>query len=126
MDRMLNRFFLENGGKQSFSKFIVPEFGFGSTTDVDDDFREYMTQNIIPIFQSKLNKGYLKKVPITSTETLTPVIGNLADYQKLINGYFNSGEIRYTKVNDLRYEFRIPKDPSFNYSVCFSIDIGKI
>ena len=126
MDRVLNRYFLEDGGKQSFNKFIVPEFGFGSTTDVDDDFREYMTQNIIPIFQSKLNKGYLKKVPITANQTLTPVIGNLADYQKLINGYFNSSEIRYTKVNDLRYEFRIPKDPSFNYSVCFSLDIGKI
>lgn len=126
IDRILNRYFLDDGGKQSFNKFIVPEFGFGSTSDVDDDFKEYMTQNIIPIFQSKLNKGYLKKVPITANQTLTPVIGDLADYQKLINGYFNSDEIRYTKVNDLRYEFRIPKDPSFNYSVCFSLDIGKI
>ena len=126
IDRMLNRYFLENGGKESFNKFIIPEFGFGSTSDIDDDFKEYMNQNIIPIFQSKLNRGYLKKIPITVNETLVPVIGNLADYQKLINGYFNSEEVRYTKVNDLRYEFRIPKDPSFNYSVCFSIDIGKI
>jgi hypothetical protein len=51
---------------------------------------------------------------------------NYNTFEKLINGYFNSDEIRYTKVNDLRYEFRIPKDPSFNYSVCFSLDIGKI
>jgi hypothetical protein len=54
------------------------------------------------------------------------VIGDLADYQKLINGYYPSQEIRYTKVNELKYEFRIPKDPSFNYSLAFSIQIGKI
>ena len=126
MDRMLNRYFLENGGKKSFDQFIIPEFGFGSLTDVDDDFKEYMRQNILAIFQSKNNGGYLKKIPVSQNETLIPVIGDLADYQKLINGYFRSPEIRYTKVNELRFEFRVPKDPSFNYSVCFSIEIGKI
>ncbi len=126
VDRMLTRYFLENGGKRTFDQFILPEFGFGTSTDLDDDFKEYMNQNIIPIFQSKNNGGYLKKIPISASQTLTPVIGDLADYQKLINGYFRSSEIRYTKINELRYEFRVPKDPSFNYSVCFSIEIGKI
>ena len=126
IDRMLNRYFLEDGGKKSFEEFIIPEFGFGTLTDVDDDFKEYMNQNIIPIFQSKNNGGYLKKIPVAQGQSLTPVVGDLADYQKLINGYFRSSEIRYTKVNELRYEFRVPKDPSFNYSVCFSIEIGKI
>jgi hypothetical protein len=126
IDRMLTRYFLDDGGKKSFQEFIVPEFGFGTITDIDDDFKEYMSQNIIPIFQSKNNGGYLKKVPIAQNQSLTPVVGNLADYQKLIDGYFRSSEIRYTKINELRYEFRVPKDPSFDYSVCFSIEIGKI
>jgi hypothetical protein len=126
IDRMLTRYFLDNGGKQSFDKFIVPEFGFGSLSDVDDDFREYIRLNVLPIFQSKNNGSYLKKIPVANPQSLTPVIGDLADYQKLINGYYPSQEIRYTKVNELRYEFRIPKDPSFNYSLAFSIQIGKI
>ena len=126
IDRMLTRYFLDDGGKKSFQEFIVPEFGFGTITDIDDDFKEYMSQNIIPIFQSKNNGGYLKKVPIAQNQSLTPVVGNLADYQKLIDGYFRSSEIRYTKINELRYEFRVPKDPSFDYSVSFSIEIGKI
>ena len=126
VDRMLTRFFLENGGKESFNEFIIPEFGFGSLTDVDDDFREYIKLNVLPIFQSKDNGSYMKKIPVADPQSLTPVIGNLADYQKLINGYYPSQEIRYTKVNELKYEFRIPKDPSFNYSLAFSIQIGKI
>lgn len=126
MDRMLTRYFLENGGKQTFDQFIIPEFGFGTLTDVNDDFNEYMRLNVIPIFQSRNNGSYLKKIPVANPNSLTPVIGDLPDYQKLINGYYPSQEIRYTKVNELRYEFRIPKDPSFNYSLAFSIQIGKI
>lgn len=126
MDRMLIRYFLEDGAKQTFQKFIVPEFGFGTLSDINDDFNEYMKLNIIPTFQSKNNGSYLKKVPVSNPDSLVTVAGDFADYQKLINGYYPSPDIRYTKVNELRYEFRIPKDPSFNYSLAFSIQIGKI
>lgn len=126
MDRILTRYFLEDGAKETFQKFIVPEFGFGSLSDINDDFNEYMRLNVIPIYQSKNNGSYLKKVPVQNSSTLIPVIGDLADYQKITNTYLPSQEIRYTKVNELRYEFRIPKDPSFNYSLAFSLQIGKI
>jgi hypothetical protein len=126
MDRILIRYFLEDGAKQTFQTFIVPEFGFGSLSTVDDDFNEYMKQNILPIYQSKDNGTYLKKIALSPNVNLGPVIGNLADYQKLINGYYPTQEVRYTKVNELRYQFRIPKTPSFDYSLSFSIQIGKI
>jgi len=126
VDRMLYKYFLNDGGKKSFNEFIVPEFGFGSLSTVDDDFKEYIYSNIVNTFQSKKMVGSVKKLPLNQNQTMTPVIGDLADYQKLINGYFVSSEIKYTKVNDLRYEFKIPKDPSFNYSLSFSIQIGKI
>lgn len=126
MDRMLNRYFLEDGAKQTFQQFIVPEFGFGSLSDINDDFNEYMKLNVIPIFQSKNNGSYLKKIPVTNPASLTTIVGDLADYEKTINGYYQSPEIRFTKVNELRYEFKIAKDPSFNYSLAFSIQIGKI
>jgi hypothetical protein len=126
MDRILIRYFLEDGAKQTFQTFIVPEFGFGSLSTVDDDFNEYMKQNILPIYQSKDNGTYLKKIALSPNVNLDPVIGNLADYQKLINGYYPTQEVRYTKVNELRYQFRIPKTPSFDYSLSFSIQIGKI
>jgi hypothetical protein len=126
MDRILIRYFLEDGAKRTFQTFIVPEFGFGSLDTVDDDFKEYMQQNILPIYQSQNNGTYLKKIVISPNFNLDPVIGDLADYQKLINEYYPSQEVRYTKINELRYQFRIPKTPSFDYSLAFSIQIGKI
>lgn len=126
VDRILTRFFLENGGKEAFNNFIIPEFGFGSTSSIDDDFMEYIKLNVLPLFQTKDNGPFLKKLPIMSSQVLTPVVGEFADYQKLINEYYPSEEIRFTKVNELIYEFRIPKNPSTNYSLAFSIKIGKI
>ena len=126
MDRMLINYFLNDGAKKTFQTFIVPEFGFGTESDINDDFIEYMNLNVIPIFQVENNGGYVKRITVTNTQDLTAVVGNYADYQKLANGYFPSQEIRYTKVNELRYEFRLPKDPSFDYSLAFSIRIAKI
>jgi hypothetical protein len=126
MDRMLIRYFLEDGAIKTFEDFIVPEFGFGSLSDVNDDFNEYMKLNIVPIFQSKNNGSFVRKIPLQQRSVYIPVTGDYANYEKIINGYYPSQDVRYTKVNELRYEFRIPKDPSFNYSLAFSIDIGKI
>jgi hypothetical protein len=126
IDRMLYKYFLNDGGEKTFREFIVPEFGFGSLSTVDDDFKEYIYKNIVNTFQSKNIGSYIKKIPTSPSQDLFPVIGDLPDYQKVINGYFVSSEVRYTKVNDLKYEFNIPKDPSFDYSISFSIQIGKI
>jgi hypothetical protein len=68
----------------------------------------------------------VRKIPLQQRSVYIPVTGDYANYEKIINGYYPSQDVRYTKVNELRYEFRIPKDPSFNYSLAFSIDIGKI
>ena len=126
MDRMLIRYFLNDGAKQTFQEFIVPEFGFGTESDINDDFIEYMELNVVPIFQSQNNGTYLKKIPLVDPLDLPSVVGDYADYQKLSNGYLPSQEVKYTKVNELRYEFRLPKDPSFDYSIAFSIQIAKI
>jgi hypothetical protein len=126
IDRMTIRYFLEDGGKMTFSDFIVPEFGFGSSNDINDDFSEYMKVNVLPTYQSKNNGTYLKKVPQKDSTNLVTIKGDLEDYKKLINSYYPSQEIKYTKINELKYEFTLTKDPSYDYSLAFSIQIGKI
>lgn len=126
IDRIVIRYFLEDGGKLTFSNFIVPEFGFGSSSDINDDFGEYMKLNVLPTYQSKNNGTYLKKVPQKDSTSLSVVNGDLEDYKKLINSYYPSQEVKYTKINELKYEFVLTKDPSYDYSLAFSIQIGKI
>lgn len=126
IDRIAIRYFLEDGGKLTFSNFIVPEFGFGSSSDINDDFGEYMKLNILPTYQSKNNGTYLKKVPQKDSVSLPVVNGDLEDYKKLVNSYYPSQEVKYTKINELKYEFTLIKDPSYDYSLAFSIQIGKI
>ena len=125
-DRILERYFLNDGAKDVFRKFIVPEFGFGDLSGIDDDFNEYMGQNVVPVYKISNNGTYLKKIPVSPEIDLFPIENNLADYQKTINGYSISSDVSFTKINDIRYEFRISKDPSFDYSLAFSIEIEKI
>ena len=125
-DRIIKKHFLEDGAKLTFNKYIVPEFGYGTLSNVDDDFIEYIDKNVLLIYENKLNQGYLKKVSLKEGIDLPAIKSDLPDYQKLINGYYPSSEIKYTKVSELRYQFKIVKDPSFDYSVSFPITIGKI
>ena len=87
---------------------------------------KYKGLNLRGTYENKLNQGYLKKVSIKDGIDIPAIKSDLPDYQKLINGYYPSTEISYTKVDELRYQFKIVKDPSFDYSVSFSITIGKI
>jgi hypothetical protein len=125
-DRILKRYFLNDGAKEAFRKYIVPEFGFGDLSGIDDDFNDYIEKNVIPTYQTKNNGTYIKKVPVSPDEDLFPIESQLADYQKTINGYNLSQSLKYIKVDELRYEFILVKDPSFDYSISFSIEIGKI
>jgi len=85
-----------------------------------------MEQNVVPVYKISNNGTYLKKIPVSPEIDLFPIENNLADYQKTINGYSISSDVSFTKINDIRYEFRISKDPSFDYSLAFSIEIEKI
>ena len=125
-DRIIKKYFLEDGAKLTFNRYVIPEFGYGSLSSVDDDFIEYIDKNVLLTYENKLNQGYLKKVSVKDGIDIPAIKSDLPDYQKLINGYYPSTEISYTKVDELRYQFKIVKDPSFDYSVSFSITIGKI
>jgi hypothetical protein len=128
LDRMLVRFFNENGADKIFQKIIIPEFGFGSQSTISDDIEEYINRNIIQTYEAKELKAYIRKIPIvnSSTNPYGTIVSNLADYEKIINGFIPTSDSRFVKRNEHSYEFYISKDPAFDYSVAFSFQIGKI
>lgn len=128
LDRMLVRFFNENGADKIFQKIIIPEFGFGSQSTISDDIEEYINRNVIQTYEAKELKAYIRKIPISnsSTNPYGTIVSNLADYEKIINGFLPTSDTRFVKRNEHSYEFYISKDPAFDYSVAFSFQIGKI
>jgi len=128
LDRMLVRFFNENGADKIFEKIIIPEFGFGSLSTVSDDVEEYISQNIIQTYEAKELRAYVRKIPIANAATnpYGAVVANLADYEKVVNGFIPTADARFVKRTERVYEFYLTKDPSFDYSIAFSFQIGKI
>lgn len=126
ISRLVLKFFSENGAPDVFKKFILPEFGFGSKTSVTDDFESYINTNIINTYEAKVLKAFVKKVPLALNQNLAPVVTNLADHQKLLSGYYPTSSSSFAKRNDYIYEYTLIKDPGYDYSVSFSIEMGKI
>jgi hypothetical protein len=90
------------------------------------DIDEYVKNNVLPQYEAKEISVYIKKIQITPGIDLQPIITDLSDYQKISNEFVKSTNNNITKRTPLEYEFRLKKDPSFDYSVSFSFLVGKI
>ncbi len=126
VDRTAIKHFQEGGIDKRFSELLVSEFGIGNETVLTDDVDEYIKSNIIPQYEAKEINVYIKKIQTTPGIDLQPIITDLSDHQKISNGFLKSTNNDITKRSPLEYEFRLKKDPSFDYSVAFSFLVGKI
>jgi hypothetical protein len=126
IDRTAIKHFQEGGIDKRFSELLVSEFGIGNETVLTDDIDEYVKNNVLPQYEAKEISVYIKKIQITPGIDLQPIITDLSDYQKISNEFVKSTNNNITKRTPLEYEFRLKKDPSFDYSVSFSFLVGKI
>lgn len=126
ISRTAIKHFQEGGIDKKFSELLVSEFGIGNDTTLTDDIDEYVKNNILPQYEAKEISIFIKKIQTTPGVDLQPIITDLSDYQKISNGFLKSTNNDITKKSPLEYEFRLRKDPSFDYSVAFSFLIGKI
>ena len=126
IDRTAIKHFQKGGIDKRFSELLVSEFGIGNETILTDDIDEYVKNNVLPQYEAKEISIYIKKIQITPGIDLQPIITDLSDYQKISNGFMKSTNNNITKRTPLEYEFRLKKDPSFDYSVAFSFLVGKI
>lgn len=126
LDRMLRRFLLNNGIKQVFIDNMISEFGVGDPTSINDDVNEYIDLNVNPIYQGDSFDMYVKK---TASETIPVnqiVRGDIYSVDRYKMEYFPEPNYKLVKKSNLVYEFELPTESGFNYSLLFNFRITKI
>ena len=126
VDRTAVKHFQDGGIDLKFSELLVSEFGVGNETILTDDADEYIKSNVLPQYEAKEILVFVKKIKVTEGIDLQPIIADLTDYQKISTGFNKSANNDIKKRGSLQYEYKLQKDPSFDYSVAFSFVIGKI
>lgn len=126
IDRASINYFKEGGVDKKFSELLVSEFGIGDGTSLSDDVEKYLTSNILSQFETKEIGVYIKKVDRSSGIDLDPIVTNLTNYEKISTGFVKSTNNDLKKRNLLEFEYRLQKDPTYDYSVSFSFLVGKI
>lgn len=123
--KRLLRFFVETGANAEFVKLLMPEFGVGDPDSIDDDVVEYLTLNVLPVYEVKQADPYTKKYK-DNTLALPIVRGDLSDANKLINGYAHDKNFTVTRISDFLYSFEYKIDTASEVSIAISFDIGRI
>lgn len=126
VDRTAVKHFQDGGIDKKFSELLVSEFGIGNETILTDDADEYIKNNVLPQYEAKEILVFVKKIKVTQGVDLQPIITDLSDYQKISTGFIKSANNDIKKRGSLQYEYKLQKDPSFDYSVAFSFVVGKI
>lgn len=126
IDRTAVKHFQDGGIDKKFSELLISEFGVGNETILTDDADEYIKNNILPQYEAKEILVFVKKIKVTAGVDLQPIITDLTDYQKISTGFIKSANNDIKKRGSLAYEYKLQKDPSFDYSVAFSFVVGKI
>jgi hypothetical protein len=125
LDRMLRRYLLNSGIKQTFIDNIISDFGVGDPDSINDDVNSYIDLNVSPLYQGNVFDMYVKK----SSDPLDPnymVRGDIANSEKYKLEFFNESNYKLTKNGNLIYSFEYNLEANYNYSLLFNLEIIKI
>lgn len=124
--RTIVKHFRDGGIDLKFAEILVPEFGVNNDSNLIADTNAYMNLNVLPQYEVKDLGVYIKKSEILPNSVVETIVTNLNDFDKISKGYAKSTNNNITKKNSLEFQFRLKKDPGYNYSVAFSFLVGKI
>jgi hypothetical protein len=78
--KRLARHFKEQGAGQVFERQLMPEFGTGDPTSIDDDVLDYLETNVVPAFDISLSDIFVKRY--NQVLGLPVVRGDIDDEEK--------------------------------------------
>ena len=111
--------------KDSFEKYVNPEFGFGDTTTLNDDVTNYIEQNVLSLYKIGSVDFYVKE----SREKKEPIYNTseLNNSEKLSAGLKIQRNISSKTLNTNLFDLRLiyNKRTGFSNSYGFSVTIIK-
>ena len=125
LDRMLRRYLLNSGIKQTFIDNIISDFGVGDPDSINDDVNTYIDLNVSPLYQGNIFDLYVRK----SSAPMDPnyiVRGDITGSERYKLEYYNEVNYKLTKNGDLIYSFEYNLETSYSYSLLFNLGITKI
>ena len=125
LDRMLRRYLLNSGIKQTFIDNIISDFGVGDPDSINDDVNTYIDLNVSPLYQGNIFDLYVRK----SSAPMDPnyiVRGDITGSERYKLEYYNEVNYKLTKNGDLIYNFEYNLETSYSYSLLFNLGITKI
>jgi hypothetical protein len=117
VDRTAIKHFNNGGIGKKFYSLLVSEFGVGSETLLSDDVDEYVKLNIIPQYEAKEIGVWIKKIQKTDGIDLPPIVSNLADFDKMKNGFVKSTNNNITNNNTTNNNITNNNNNTFNIIV---------
>lgn len=122
--KRLARYFNEHGAGAAFNKFLMPEFGTGDPTILNDDVITYLETNVVPAFDISLSDIYIKRY---NQEINLPIIrGDIIDSEKKQLGYTIEKNINTQRLKNLIYTFDVTPTPGGKVSIAPSFTITRI
>lgn len=122
--KRLARYFSEQGAGTSFNKYLLPEFGTGDPTVLDDDVITYLETNVVPAFDISLSDIYIKRY---NQELNLPIVrGDINDTEKKQLGYAIEKNINTQRLKNLIYTFDVTAVPGSKISIAPSFTINRI
>jgi hypothetical protein len=128
LDRMLRRYLLNSGIKQTFIDNIISDFGVGNPDSIDDDVNDYIDLNVSPLFQGNVFDLFVNKTSQSSGSQIVDyeVRGDINQSERFKMGYYPDSNYKLTRNTDLIYNFEYNLEKSYNYSILFNLGIIKI
>ena len=108
--------------KETFEKYINPAYGFGDLTTLDDDVREYIITNVLPLY--KLKRVELFTQQLRAEDPTDYTYAELSDKAKFDAGLTITDNFSSKLLNTNQFDTRLIYNKRLGYSERIGLSVS--
>ena len=117
--RLINFLFIPI--KETFKKYINPEFGFGNTKTIDDDVSQYIQDNILQLYKIESVNLYVRET--RENIPLTFITAELNNENKAANNLNITTAFASSKINTNPFDLKLIYNKRTGFSEAFGFSV---